>query len=197
MVIWSIDQKHWKIILGFIAALAVATTLSWIVNPFVIQQYIFAVQNFPPSDWVTPTIGGLLRIFFGTERFWLQFLPPLLGFSWLAYYWLRHRSNWNWLEQTPFLILISTLTTAYGWSWDQTVSIIAILQIAVLLLPLRKNLSTALIISSYVLIDVLALTIRGNQLWSFWLAPALLIWYLASRRIFRNSEFPIQSKAAN
>ncbi len=177
---WSINQKKWQVIFGFFIPLVIATTLSWIINPDVMQQYIYAIQNYPPADWVTPTIGSLLRLLLGTDRFWLQFVPSLLGLFWLIYYWIRNRREWNWVKQAPLLILVSTLTAAYGWSWDLTVSIVAILHVAVLIIPLRRDLRTIWIIITYLMIDVLIFLIPGNQLFTFWLAPALLIWYLAS-----------------
>jgi len=180
VILWAVDRKKWNIILGFLITLIMTSAITWAINPDVIQQYFLAIQNYPPADWATPTIGGILRILFGFERFWLQFLPPLIGIIWLIYYWFRHRADWDWFAQTPLLVLVSTLTAAYGWTWDQSVSIIAVLQITVLMIPLQRNLSSAMIISTYLLIDILALTIRGNQFWTFWLAPALLIWYLVS-----------------
>lgn len=183
VALWSVDRKQWRVILGFILTLFATTAIAWAINPDVIQQYILAIRTYPPANWATPTIGGFLRLIFGTGRFWLQFIPPLIGIIWLIYYWIRNRASWDWFEQTPILVLVSTLTAAYGWTWDQSVSIIAILQIALLMLPFQRNLSNILIVVSYVLIDFLALTIRGNQFWTLWLAPALLIWYLASKRI--------------
>jgi hypothetical protein len=185
VLFWSINQKQLKIILGSLAALGIATIISWIINPNIIQQYIFAVQNYPPVDWATPTIGGLLRLLLGVEKFWLQFIPPLLGLIWLIYYWIRNRNSWDWLERTPLLILVSILTAAYAWSWDQTVSIIAILQISVLLLPKRRDLTTTLIIVSYLLIDMMILIFRSNEFWKIWLAPILLIFYLTSLNILK------------
>lgn len=197
VVLWAVDRKQWKIILGFLFTLIATTAIAWVINPDVIQQYFVAIQNYPPADWATPTLGGILRIIFGIERFWLQFLPTLIGSLWLLLHWLKNKKNWDWLEQTPILILVSTLTTAYGWSWDQTVSIIAVLQIAIIPFPWVRNLSSVLIVSSYLVIDLLALIIRGNQLWSFWLAPALLIWYLVSKRILTNPEICLYGQTQN
>lgn len=194
---WSIAQKKWRVILGALASLVVASFFAWILNPSVFQQYLFAIQYHPPTDWATPTIGGLLRLFLGIEKFWLQFVAPLIGFIWFIFYWIRNHKNWNWIEQSPLLILVSTLTAAYGWSWDQTVSVIAILQIASLLLPIQKSRSTILIVSSYLIIDMLALLLRGNQLLTFWYAPTLLIYYLAARAaINTQADFSLEADTA-
>ena len=44
-------------------------------NREVLWQYLEATAAHPPLDWVTPTPGTLLRLAFGADRYWLQFLP--------------------------------------------------------------------------------------------------------------------------
>jgi hypothetical protein len=183
VILWTIDQRKWRVIVGIFLSLLLMTAITWIANPKVLNQFIFALIHTPPADLATPTIGGLLRFIFGVEKFWLQFLAPLLGVIWLLIYWIRKRKTWNWLEEAPILILVSTLTAAYGWSWDQTVSIVAIIQIAVLLIPFAIRPTSVLISISYLTINLLLLTMRVNQFWTFWLAPTLLIFYLAARKL--------------
>ena len=100
VALWAIDQKQWKIILGYILAIIATTSIALVINPDVIQQYILAIRTYPPADWATPTIGGFFRLLFGTEKFWLQFIPPLIGIIWLIYYWQRNRITWNWFNRT-------------------------------------------------------------------------------------------------
>ena len=194
VLFWVVDQKQWKIISGLLIAMITASAVAWLVNPDVIQQYLFAIANYPPADWATPTIGGILRILFGTERFWLQFLPAFFGITWLIYYWFKQRKEWDWLVQTPILILVSTLTAAYGWTWDQSVSIIAILSITTLILPFQKNRSTLIIIGTYLVINGLAIFIRGNQFWTSWFASALLIWFLTAHFLIRSKSGSVNSQ---
>lgn len=181
--LWSIYDRKWRVIFGFLSSLFLMTFISWIINPDVIQQYTFAIQNYPPADWATPTIGGWMRLIIGADLFWVQFAPSILGLFWLFFYWIRYRREWDWIKHSPTIILVSTLTTVYGWSWDQSVAILAILSIFTLILPFEKDFRSILIISVYILIDVLILIIPGNQFFTFWIAPALLLWYLGSRKM--------------
>jgi hypothetical protein len=190
VILWSIDQKEWRVIGGVFLSLLVMTTLTWIINPRVFEQFIYALIHNPPADLATPTIGGLLRFIFGIEFFWLQFLAPLLGVAWLLIYWIWKRRDWDWLQQAPLLILVSTLTAAYAWSWDQTVSIVAIIQIAVLMIPFIVKPASVLISISYLMINLILLTLRVNQFWTLWLAPSLLIFYLASRKSLLKNPAP-------
>src|SRR5207248_1315048 len=76
-------------------------------NPAVFSQYIDALRQHTPEHWVTPTLGTLLRQFFGWERFWLQFVPPLIGASWFVIYWWRKRRSWDWRTRLPLVVIVS------------------------------------------------------------------------------------------
>jgi hypothetical protein len=183
VLFWSIYERRWRVIFGAIGSFLFGTIIAWIVNPMVIDQYIHAIQNYPPTDWATPTIGGVLRYIFAPDLIYLQFLAPALGFLWFIYYWFRHKKSWDWIEQAPLLILVSVFSAAYGWSSDQIVSVIAIIQIGVLISLVGLNRYSAVVIIGYVVIDVLAFILQGNAIMIFWLAPALLLWYLVSKRL--------------
>jgi hypothetical protein len=186
-IMWSFSRKKWGIIVGLICSILGSTVLAMLANPQVINQFFYALINFPPDDLSTPTIGGLLRLILGVDLFWLQFLPPVFGMIWMVIYWMKNRKIWRWLEAAPLLVLVSVLTAAYSWSWDQTVSIIAILQIAVLIHPQWRTSRSILIITVYLIIDILLLTVRVNQFWTLWLAPALLLLYLIAQKLLPSS----------
>jgi hypothetical protein len=180
-LVWAIDRRSWPVITGLVVSLLSASALAWAANPEVFQQYIYAAANYPPRDWATPTLGGVLRLVFGTEKFWLQFLPPALGAVWfLAVEWRRHRQGWDWSARAPQIILVSLATTAYGWSFDQPAALVAILPTSLLVLQGTWNRASVLIAGAYALILVLILLTRGNDFFLFWLAPAMLAWYLFS-----------------
>jgi hypothetical protein len=183
-VIWAIDRRAWRVIFGLVGSLLAGTALAWLANPEVFQQYFYAAANYPPRDWATPTLGGVLRLLFGPEKFWLQFLPPALGSAWfLGFEWRRHRGDWDWTARAPKIILVSLLTTAYGWSFDQPAALVAILPTSLLVLQRPRERASLLITGAYASIVVLMLLLRGNDFSLFWLAPAILAWYLFSSRL--------------
>jgi hypothetical protein len=183
VVLWSIYEKQFRVILGTVITLAAATLIVWATNPQVLNQYLYAAVNYPPQDWATPTIGGITRLLVGTEQFWLQFLPPLIGILWILFFWFRRRKSWDWIEATPLIILVSIFTAAYGWTSDQAPSLIAVLQIFILLIVIKRdNKYQFAVLSFYLLIELGLLLPLGNQIWNFWFSPVLLIWYLVSKR---------------
>jgi hypothetical protein len=153
-------------------------------DPQIWHQYADAMKNRPPEEWVSPTLGTLLRLQFGEERFWLQFMPVVVGLAWFAWYWRTRPGEWNWTEQLPLLLLVSFVTAPYGaWPFDM-----------VLLLPA----ATALIVSAergrlgrpvvtgLVAVNVGCLVLNLLKISSFyflWVAPAVLLLYaLGTRR---------------
>ena len=182
VLMWVIRERRAFVFLGTLTSLIFGTLVAWYVNPQVINQYIFAIQNYPPTDWVTPTIGGILRILIAPDLIYLQFLAPILGLIWFVYYWIKHRKSWNWSKEAPMLVLVSVFTAAYGWSSDQIVSVIAVVQIGVLLIQAGITRASIVVAISYLAINILAFLVSGNAIILFWLAPALLIWYLGAEK---------------
>jgi hypothetical protein len=193
VLIWTIRERRWFVFLGALVSFVFGSMMAWYVNPWVINQYIYAIQNYPPTDWVTPTIGGILRLIFDPDLIFLQFLAPVLGIIWFVFYWLKHRESWNWSKQGPLLVLVSVFTAAYGWSSDQLVSVIALVQVGVMICQFGLNRMSILVTLSYLAINVLAFVISGNAIVLFWLAPALLIWYLLAKKY--HAKFPITEES--
>lgn len=189
VLVWSISEKRWLILLGIFTSTFVGTFLAWMINPLVINQYINAILNYPPLDWATPTMGGILRYLFGHNLRWLQFIPPIIGTIWFIYHWLKNKQSWNWLNQASLLIFVSVFTAAFGWSSDQIVLLVGILQIAVLVFSLPWNRYTVMVTSVYIMIDLLILMTRGNALLMWWLAPTLFIWYLWASKLLKQPNY--------
>ena len=179
--IWSFYNRKWSVILGFTLTILGMTIISSLFSPTIVSDYLYAIINYPPSDWLTPTIGGFLRLLFGGEHFWLQFISLLFGIGWLMFYWIKYRKNWDWLSQTPLIVLVSLLTAAYGWSFDQPAALVAIIQIFVLVSVFPSKKASSLIFATYIMINVLNIISPGNEIFLVWLAPVLLLWYLASK----------------
>jgi hypothetical protein len=195
LLFWSLDRRQWHILAAGALTIVTATIIPLIFNHHLINQYFLAASQHPPSQWASPTIGSLLRTFWGVERFWLQFVPMLLSFIWFIFYWRVHRKSWSWVGQTPLLLLVSIATTSYGWEFDQVVLLLPILSIFVSLISSdkRQHLTFIAIVISYIVINGLALMINlvhWSSFFYFWMAPAWLIWYLIARSYYSPGPTP-------
>ncbi len=195
VLLWAVRERRWWVLGGTAAGLAVATGLALAPNPHVLRQYADVMTHHPPAECLSPTLGAVLRMSFGRQRFWLQFLPPLLGVAWLVPHWLRHRRAWDWQEQLPLLLLVSLLTTSYGaWAFDLVVLLLPVLgTAAVLARPGRRSLALGAL-AGYLALNALALGLNllgVDGFWFLWLTPAALVGYLVlGQRAMRPCPFP-------
>jgi hypothetical protein len=79
------------------------------------------------------------------------------------------------------------VTSAYGWSFDQPVLLVAIIQIFAIISIRQLDLVSGIIISAYILINLLDLISPPNEIWLWWLAPSLLLWYLVAQWLIKRS----------
>ena len=86
--------------------------------------------NLPPFDWVTPTLGTLLRLAFGPEKVFLQWLPSIAMTIGLAFYWHVKKKDWTWSEQLPLLVALGLVTSVYSWASDLVLLLPLLLQIS-------------------------------------------------------------------
>jgi hypothetical protein len=129
----SLQRRRWKILASAAAVILALTAVGLILDPLASQQY----RELATTPYFVSNPSGILSMIrrgLGADRlmstYWLQFVPPAFGIAWLAAYWRRHRLKWDWVERTPALITMSVLTTAYGWAFDETVLVVAVISLA-------------------------------------------------------------------
>ena len=185
LLFWCFKTRRWAVVAGSVVGIAVGVLIAMLFNPNVLFQYLEEVLGNPPIAWATPTTGGYLRVIFGLEKFWLQFIFPILGLVGVIIFWLlrsRKRTviNWDWINDTPFLLFASILTAAYAWTYDQVILLPAILYILAksAQIPNRKVLWTMVLSLMVINLADLILHRWFDEFWFGWLAPAYLFWYL-------------------
>ena len=75
---WTrVVNRRWRIVLGGVVTGVIATAIPMALNPDVWAEYFEAYRNspVPPSKWVSLTLGVVLRLAYGADQFWLQFVP--------------------------------------------------------------------------------------------------------------------------
>jgi len=182
LLAWSLDRRCWSMLLGFAAALSIATVVAWAVNLSLLHQYLYAVFNYPPAQWATPTLGGALRMCLGIDRFGFQFLPTAFGLVWGALYWWRYCRHWDWVAQLPLLVLVSTVTAAYGWTYDYPILLPVVISGLVLLVQGERHKGKLILLLLYVVVNLVVAFSSRNQSWYWWLSSWILIWYWTTMR---------------
>jgi hypothetical protein len=183
LALWAIEGRRWRVLIGGILTGLVATAIPIFFNPEICQQYWFALTHHPPEEWVSLTIGSILRLLLGENLFWLQIVPAIPALIWFGFHWRKHHAAWAWSEQMPLLTLVSFLTTFYGaWPFDLVVLLLPVIQAAVWAVEEKRLRTVAL--AMYLVIDLTALSlilVGVTSIWFIWMTPALLLCYLSLR----------------
>ena len=184
LLLWIIHEHRWFLFFSTSLYVFLLLVVTWLFNPHVLEQYFEMLQTYQISEWANPTIGAYLRFFwFGIDKFWLQFLPSIIGCAWIIYYWIRHQRSWNWKDELPILLIISQITSPYSWTYDQVILIPAILQATIWITYDWKRWLTIFVAIYYITISILDLLLHQklSDFWFIWMAPAFLILYLIIR----------------
>ena len=122
-------------------------------------------------------VGSYLRLVFGGQHEWLQFLPCVVGLGWFVGYWMRHRGAWTWEERLPLLLLVSIGSAAYFWKHDFILGLPAVIALAIQVARARVWLIAAFFYLAVQLIILSASdTVHECVLSLLWIA---LYWFLS------------------
>jgi hypothetical protein len=187
-ILWTVDRRAWRVAAGAVTGTVVFSAATLLVNPAVFQDYLEAFRNRPPTNYLPPTIGMLLRMMFGEQRFWLVFLPPLAGMAWGVWYYARNRSAWDWAERAPVIILVSCISSPYGWMYDQVLLLVPVIAIVARAAHQPSGVMRALAVVVGLTALCLMLHSAGMREVTFvWHAPLCLALYLAASAYLRRS----------
>jgi hypothetical protein len=171
---WSVKYRRWKILVSATAAITLFTGIALLLDPKALAEYR-EVGAGPLKYLLLPGVAGAVRTLFGGHStFWLQFAPPVLGMTWFAMYWRKHRKNWVWVERMPALVTASLLTTAWGYLFDQSLLAIPIIALAAGQGKKFGRLPTKLVVIYTALNVVLILAGMASSPWGYLPAPVLL-----------------------
>ena len=180
LLLWIIQKREWKVLVRAIACVFTLGAIAVAFNPSVYAEYIYAMRFYPTSEWATPTIGTHLRYWIDLDKTWLQLIPLLIGFAFLARFRRKQGTVWDWHKETPWLLMVSLATTPYAWTYDLVLLAPALVQVVSWLLRDKRRWHNALILGFLAILSALDLYLHRfwNDFWFVWLAPSLLAWYV-------------------
>jgi Glycosyltransferase family 87 len=181
LVAWVLVSRSYKLLAGAAVAMAASCAITFAIDPLAWTQYLQMAHSSGIEREYIPCLSYLLRNRLSPHSVWLQYLPAALGCAWaLAYFWPR-RHAWDWLKNGSPLMLVSMLAAPYSWIYDQGLVIPALLQGA--FHTRSRNLLIALaFLSALVEIALFRSLSHPNDMvfWTYWTAPAWLVWYLCA-----------------
>lgn len=186
--IWVVMEKCWPAALGLIIACAIAALLPLAIDGEIYSQYaqLFSASGIVrPTEWATPSLGTAMGEIFSIRAAWLRWLPTLFGTLWLLWYYRRHSNAWDWPSHLPLISVVSVATSSFVWTFDQVVLLPALIQATVWWANMHRTSVSKLILAGYLVMMATVLAAKvivRNDLWYFWLAPMLLLCYLALQK---------------
>lgn len=183
LLLWVLKKRRWDVVSGAAVSFSFVLTVSLAINPSAYQSYLDILRaGTGPTIWQTPTWGVVLGLLLGVQNNWLYFLPAAIGIMAGIALWIRWHRDFAWEPRLPVILLISTMTAAYAWTFDWVV----LLPVSVLILiRCQENRSHNLIFAGLVAVQGI-LIVQGimqvSNLYSIWLPPALATLYWLSGR---------------
>lgn len=182
LLFWAVKHRLWPVLLGSLLALMCATLPPLFYNLDVFSQYFGnIIAKSYALHWATPTVGTFLRLSFGSQHDWLQYIPALAGLIWFLFYWRTHRDGWVWEDRLPLLIFVSLMTNFYTWPSDYLMILPVVIQATVWIRREPGVRYAGWILILYVAINVSAIVstfFLSSQLWYVWMPYAFWINYI-------------------
>lgn len=181
---WHRSER--KIICGGIVAGGIASLIPIGFHPRVFQDFFTEITQRPPEEWLSPTLGSLLRLIWGERRFGMQFVPVILGMGWFLVWSITYRRiAWNWSSRVIPLLLVSFLTSPYGsWPFDVVLLFPAVVAIACQVLRQAPNRQRQALLFwvGYNGAALIQNLLGSVSFYFIWLAPVLAsgYWYFRS-----------------
>jgi Glycosyltransferase family 87 len=187
-LIWVLARKKFAVAGGFAVALAAATGIALIFDHAAFQHYFRFLHSAAIENEFIPTVSGVLRLLLFRPYFRLQFVPMGLGLIWSVWYCVKHRTNWDWRDHGLAVMVVSILTTPYGWLTDEVVLMPAMVFAALAIFGGQKRirLTTRIALAvfgllNWILLMLLALHIPLQLGIYFWSSLLWFAWYVYGR----------------
>ncbi|MCJ7739192.1 MAG: DUF2029 domain-containing protein [Anaerolineae bacterium] len=184
LLAYAIMRKEWRFVWGLLSTSVFCMLTLFALRPEWIQDYSAYFSN-PPSNWLTPTLGGLLQQV-GVSG-WPQYagltllvlLPRFLG-----------RSSRRSLESTVSLLTLITIpTTFFGWSFDQVMLLIPMAEIFSWILasghPILVRIGASFASISVIVVSYVLRSVTHNDIHFIWI-PILWVGIYALMDPHRN-----------
>ncbi|MGA8441550.1 MAG: glycosyltransferase family 87 protein [Candidatus Sulfotelmatobacter sp.] len=196
LLFWSIRKSQGRTLVAFGFVTLLASVIAVALDHAIFAQYIGLLTRGGVLAELSPTLGGLLRLWLA-QHHWVQAVPAVLALIWFLFRWRRARDGWQWREEMPILLLVSLLTTSYSWFFDQIVLLPCVFQAAEWLTTSRRSMSVGVAIL-YVCMNAIVLGFileHRTTFWYVWTVPAWCGLYGLSRVLGRSNSTTIASTA--
>ena len=189
-LLWIIDQKRWKVLLGLFSFTAVLLAISIILQPSIITDYFSFMLDDSPSQCGYVSISAFFCAISREGTRWMRYLPPLFGAVWVVLYFFKNKEAWIWKDRISIILMVSLMTAPLTWMHDQLLFLIPVIEVAILIIGYGKFDRKVMAISAvYLIMNTAAFIMipssRSAQHHYLWMPIVFLLLYLYSKKSFR------------
>ena len=178
--LWLAIERRWKPFITFGVSLLAAVFFLSCRLPSWLDSYLTVVLSRPLLQWETPTMGGIVSHYLGTD------LAKYLGFIVLPIVLcllILNKKKLDIRTTTSMILLVSLPTSIFGWGYDQVILVFPLMQIVVWIVEGELGIADASIVAfSLLLCNTVLLYLRmaqtPNELCYFWVPITMAITYV-------------------
>jgi len=176
LLLWCLTTKAFRIVAGFCASMAAMCAFAYMLDPHAWGQYSQMMQAGGALNEEIPVLSAQLRLI-APQALWIQFVPEAAACIWAIWYFWSRRSNWDWMDHGLVLLLVGALCAPFGWFFDESVLLPAVLTGIYQAIKLRQPLWPLAVFAGVALAELL-LNVQVISRFYLWTTPAWLGWYL-------------------
>ena len=128
-----------------------------------------------------PTLSVTLRFLINPHAVWIQLLPEAAACGWAIWYFWKLRRQWNWLDHSSWVLLVSAAATPYAWFTDEAILLPAVLSGVYRAARAGRSLLPIAFVGLIALIEVCAYGHIASKAY-LWTVPAWLGCYVYATR---------------
>jgi hypothetical protein len=193
LIFWILSRKAYGVLAGFAVTFALCLAAVLYLDPLAWARYLEMMRTQGLVDDFVPTLSNAMQRLVSPGTRWLRFLPDAAACVWAGWYFQSRRDRWNWMDQGMVTLLVSFLCAPYGFFFDESVLLPAVL--TGVLRARRSGLALwpIAIAAAAALIECLRL-VPVTSLFYLWTVPAWMLWYLYAAKGGRSA--PVEQAPA-
>ncbi len=189
LFLWVLRKRRSDVLWGAAFSLLLVALAVFVLNPSVYRFYLnLLTSGTGPMAWQTPTWGVALRLLLPGSRVLLNFLPTLIGLVLGLVLWIAWRSQFDWERHLPTILLVSSITAGYTWTFDWIILFPVVILILIHFLanqPRYRWIFTTLVFMQGILI--IQNFLKMSNFYTIWLPPALAVLHWLANRLTTGS----------
>lgn len=181
LLLWIVAEKAYRLLAGFVVALAVSDAVVTLCDRNVWSQYLDMLHAGGLHGRFSPTLSAYLRWDIAAQAGWLEYLLTAVACIWAVWYFWRRRAQWSWTQEGMLVLLVAVVCAPYAWITDEAILLPAVLLAVFRALDARRSLIPIALFAAVALIELFA-DVRITSWYYTWTAPAWLLWFLYATR---------------